>query len=148
MVMSRYVLKGSNPCASERKAQSSVEFLLIFIFLLIALLVMSLITFQKSSNILSEQKDYEANEFLREVADKINMVFIEGDGFCMNITLPDTVLEYEYSFLLEGNKLRLSVFGKVYEKPLATKDVVGINNLNSKGMHKLQNKGGTVLIGG
>ncbi|MFH1445365.1 MAG: hypothetical protein ABIF08_02705 [Nanoarchaeota archaeon] len=133
----------------KNKAQSSIEFLLIFAFLIAILLSVSFIVFHKSNSVLDAQNDFEADGLLKEVANKINTVFIEESGFSMNITIPETISGEDYNFSIVGgaNLLRLSIFEKTYDMLLVTEDVVDINKLNNKnGKYLLKNIDSIVYI--
>lgn len=146
MIMFKYHThknKEFNRNSSFRKAQTSVEFLIIFVFLLTALATMSYISFQKSNDILENQKALEAEKTLRTISDKINIVFIEGYGFSMNVTLPQKVYAEDYTFELYENRLTINIFNASYRRLLATENITG---LPQPGINVLENVNGVVVI--
>ena len=140
--MLEYVMEN---IVKNKKAQSSIEFLIIFVFLIMMLVTMSYVAFQKSNNILNNQREYEADRVLKDIVNKINTVFIEGYGFSMNVMLPETIVGHGYVLEIEDNRLKLIIFERVFERLLVTENVIGIDNLEG-GVLLLQNVDGTIII--
>ena len=127
----------------KSKAQTSMEFLAIFIFLLLILVAMSYVSFYKSIDILESRKYFESNNLLKKTADKINIVFIEGSGFSMNTTLPLSVYGQNYTFDIVGNVLKLNVFNRTYDKLLVTENIIGVPH---QGLNVLENIENVIVI--
>ena len=141
MTMSKYQL--NYKYANDRKAQSSVEFLIIFAFLMFFLCILGVMSFQKSNLILETQKDIEAENFLKVISDKINMVSIEGSGFSTNLTIFPRIYDSNYTLNINRNRLELNVFGRFYDKFVLTENITGTLK---PGVNTLQNINGIIVI--
>ncbi len=125
------------------KAQASVEFILIFTILLVALIMGFLINFSKTQEISQSQIKLEADKILIQASNIINTVYIEGPGFTTNTTLPQTILGINYSIQIDNNRLLLFCGSSIFSKPLLTRDVTGTIG---PGQNRVENSEGGVVI--
>jgi len=127
----------------RRRGQSSMEFLAMLVFLMIALVTVSYSILFKSTAIIDTQREMEANRLLKNAADKINTAFIEGDGFSINVTLPYRIYEEDYYIETSGNQIRITAFNKTYDRFMVTGNITGSFQ---GGLNRLENINGVVAI--
>ena len=125
------------------KAQASMEFMLIFIILLIVLSVAIITNLEKITEITSAKTQKDIQSTLSKSATTINTVFLEGDGFSINLTLPETISGYDYEMLTDSNYLIIEFQNSTYSEKLLTANITGVF---SKGTNKIKNEGGRILI--
>jgi hypothetical protein len=126
-----------------RKAQASMEFMILFVLFLVAVSVAMVVSVQRSQIISQAQIDLESNKVLREVADRINIAYLEGDGFSINVTLPERILRLDYTINISSNEVILRLDGSTYVRYLLTNNVTGDA---VKGTNRILNRHGEILI--
>jgi hypothetical protein len=89
------------------------------------------------------QADMEVENVLETVAGKINTVWMSGDGFSTNLTLPEKVAGMNYSIYVKSNYIILSTPYKNYTKTILTNETMG--NLRI-GDNLIKNENGKVGI--
>ena len=127
----------------SRKAQASMEFMILFVLFLVAVSVAMVVSVQRSQIISQAQIDLESNRVLREVADRINIAYLEGDGFSINVTLPEQILRLGYTINISSNEVILRVDGSTYVRYLLTNNVTGDVVI---GTNRILNRNGEILI--
>ena len=125
------------------RGQSGVEFMILFGVFLLAIIIMVFSIWNYVFDINVSTNDLHANKFLDSVSSRVDTVFLEGDGFLTNYTMPDTILGRNYSVSIERGFVFLNFSGRVYVKRLITKNVTG--NLE-KGENTIKNVNGVVAI--
>lgn len=128
---------------SYMKSQVSTEFMAIFIIFIIALTVAVYAGLINTKEITKAKKDLEAQEFIFDIAETINTVYLEGDGFSMNLTLPERISGLQYSVFIDSNYLLLNLSGNFYQQLLLTKNISGVLK---PGINFLKNHNGTIVI--
>jgi uncharacterized protein (UPF0333 family) len=127
----------------SKKAQAATEFLILFMILLAALTVAMYMTIQRSSDLTSTKIGLESMNVLNDASSKINIAFLEGDGFMINLTLPDQIFGRNYTSTIQSNYISLLVVNITYSKALLTENITGSLN---KGINLVENKNGVVVI--
>lgn len=125
------------------KAQSAIEFMMIFVLFLAALSVGLFISWQKTGEVASSTIDAKALETLNLVASKIDTVFLEGPGFSTNLTLPEAILGTNYSIITQPGAALLYLSGRSYFDTILPRNVTGTPH---PGVNTLMNEGGVVVI--
>ncbi len=125
------------------RAQTSTEFITMFMVLLAALVIISIVSYSQINAVGRYQFDVEVEKILSEIELKINTAFLEGDGFIINMTLPDRIFSRDYSVGIGGNEVILSVEGITYTKKVLTKDITGVPQ---KGLNTIRNEAGMIII--
>ena len=120
-----------------------MEFMILFMLFLLAVSVAMVVSVQRSQIISQAQVDLESNRVLREVDDRINIAYIEGDGFSINVTLPEQILRLGYTINISSNEVILRVDGSTYVRYLLTNNVTGDV---VKGTNRILNRQGEILI--
>ncbi len=128
---------------SRFKSQITIEFLIITGIFLLALIIGVFISFSKIQEMREIQNDMSALNFLNKVSDKLNTVFLEGNGFEANLTLPSTLSGFDYDLTIYSTTMILEINNKTYEKILLTGNIS--QNL-SKGFNILKNENGRILV--
>jgi hypothetical protein len=125
------------------RAQTSIEFMVLFGIFLAAILVMVFVVWSYVFEINASTTDLNANAFLNRVSSKVDTVFLEGHGFSVNFTLPETVLGMNYSVEIERGFVFLNLSSRIYTRRIATKNVTG--DLKT-GKNIIENVNGIVVI--
>ena len=120
-----------------------MEFMILFVLFLVAVTVALAVSVQRSQIISQAQIDLESNKILREVGDRINIAYLEGDGFSINATLPERILRLDYTISISSNEVILRLDGKTYVKYLLTNNVTGDF---VKGTNRITNRNGEIII--
>jgi uncharacterized protein (UPF0333 family) len=127
----------------SRKAQLSMEFLVLFIIFLIAVSIALVSSINRSKAIMQAQIDLETERAISNLADKINTAYIEGDGFYMNLTLPARIYRINYTIVVNANQVILNLDNTSYVKQLLTDNITG---QPAKGINTVYNIGGEIFI--
>jgi hypothetical protein len=134
------------------KLQSAFEFMMIFAILLLALVLILGSVNESVRGMRYSKIEIESLAFIENARSKINTVYLEGDGFSLNLTLPENLTVkisdrpelFYYTFIIDGNSIILDVYGfNNYVKTLLTEDVNGSLRI---GTNSIRNVGGTVVI--
>jgi len=125
------------------KAQASAEFVLIFMFLLAALVIGVMMSYNKTYEVSQSQIRLESDKILIKAANSINTAYLEGSGFSINITLPETLLGLNYSMQIDNNRVLLFYNNMTYSKSLLTRNISG---QIAPGNNLIENLGGDVVI--
>jgi len=133
----------SRSAGQYRKAQVSMEFMLLFILFLVALATALAVSMNRSHAISQAQIDLASGNVIRSAADKINTAFLEGHGFSTNITLPERIIRMEYTIDLNSNEVILRVGDNTYIRKLLTPDVSGSF---VKGTNRIMNINGSIVV--
>ncbi|MBI4175676.1 MAG: hypothetical protein HY518_00590 [Candidatus Aenigmarchaeota archaeon] len=128
---------------TNAKAQATVEFLAIFIILLAAITVAAIISLQKTQLAYEDQTEIEASKLLNSIVTKINSAHIVGDGFSINITLPQDMFTYNYTVTFDSNNVIIQVNGAAYLAALLTSNITGTLG---PGVSTISNVNGGIVI--
>jgi len=126
-----------------RKAQSSVEFMLIFMLLLLVLALAAWISGTKTTEINTIEKNLEIGRVLDDMKNTIDTVYIEGNGFSTQLEMPYKIYDLNYTMMIYRNQVLIDVEGFTYSKVIMTYNVTG--NF-SYGKNYLKNENGFVVI--
>jgi hypothetical protein len=125
------------------RAQVAVEFMIIFGIFLVALIIILIAVWSDVADMNRANIELSVNNLLEKVSSKIDTVFLEGDGFSSNITIPETISGLNYSIGMFNGAIWIEVNNITYSKNLLTKNVTGSFN---KGQNLLRNENGEVII--
>lgn len=124
-------------------AQSAMEFMMIFMIFLLVLGVGVLVSMGKTQEISNSQINLEITKILNSAVNKINMAFLEGSGFSINLTLPGKIFGMNYSIDIDSNYILLTLNNITYSKRMLTQNITG--NLNM-GTNLIRNENGEIKI--
>lgn len=124
------------------KAQVSVEFIIILIILLSAISIISVVSIIKTGEIEIFNLQRETERILEEMSATINTVYLEGDGFITNVTLPQRIRGFNYTVLLSSQFLIITVQNTSFSTHLFT----NVSGEFVKGSNTIKNENGEVKI--
>jgi hypothetical protein len=122
-----------------------MEFMILFILFLVAVGIALAVSVNRSNVISRAQIDLESQRVLMDVSDRINTVYLEGDGFSINVTLPDSILMMDYTVEISSNQAVLRIDGTTFVRNLLTDNISGAV---SKGTSTFLNQDGQIIITG
>lgn len=96
----------------EEKGFLSIEYLFLFFILLV--IAISFLFYVESVSINNEnsQLNAESRLFLDSIADNINQVNSNGEGFIKQINLPDSISGKSYLIEIKSNEILIDIDGK------------------------------------
>jgi hypothetical protein len=127
----------------EREAQSSVEFMLIFVLFMTIITVVVVAVLQNTEGIFSSTLGLEVENTLSLVKSRLDTAYLEGSGFSTNFTLPQTLMAFNYSVNISSKFLIMEVNNQTYSKMLLTNSTTG--GLR-KGENMVKNMDGVLVI--
>lgn len=127
----------------RQKSQAATEFMILFMILMVAFSVALYMSVQRSQSLTDTEIGLESMKVLNDASNKINIAFLEGHGFLINLTLPGKIFNRNYSINIKSNYMVLEISNTTYFKSLLTDNITG--NL-SKGINLIKNKKGAILI--
>jgi len=120
-----------------------MEFMILFVLFLVAVGFALVVSVHRSQAISQAQVDMESDKTLRNVADRINTAYLEGDGFSMDVTIPERILRMEYTINISSNEVVLRLDGGTHVRYLLTDNVTGEI---VKGTNRILNQNGEIII--
>ena len=127
----------------KRKLQSSLEFILVFSMLLSVLAIGATVSWIRIYGISEASKNLEISNLLDDIAGKINIAFLEGDGFSINVTVPQNILGKDYSITLYKNNVVIYFANATYSKSVLTENITGTIR---KGINIVTNRDGEIVL--
>lgn len=124
------------------EGQVSVEFMMIMMLLLGAIAIITTVSFTKSNDIETLSLQREAGNTLSEISTKINTVYLEGNGFSSNITLPDRIRGFNYTITTQSNFVIITILDISYSKTILT----NVSGTLVHGENKIRNVNGEVQV--
>ncbi|MFH0956440.1 MAG: hypothetical protein V1813_01110 [Candidatus Aenigmatarchaeota archaeon] len=124
--------------------QSAFEFMFIFGVLLVATAFGMWVSGIKAGEVSETMRQLEIDDFLTSLSEKINTAWIEGEGFTMNATIPETIAGMDYTLDITSNHITLFVGEKYYLKQIIAANVTG--TFVKGGTSRLTNTGDGILV--
>ena len=128
---------------SGKKAQVSIEFMILFIFFLGLLSFAIVSVMQNVQDISASSVGLEAQKTLSLMRSKLDTAFLEGDGFSTNFTLPQKIMSLDYSVNVSSGFALIEVNNLTYSSPIIARNISGGPR---KGENALRNSGGYLVI--
>ena len=127
------------------KAQSSVEFMTIFSLLLVVVIFATIVSVQNTSSLVEAKKDIEIGRLLEYVGGRIDAAYLAGHGFSSNVTIPETILGFDYTLNTSqgSNVIYVNTSKSDYPRSILTNNVTGEFR---KGENRIRNVEGEVVI--
>ena len=125
------------------RAQVAIEFIIIFGMFLAATIIISIAV---RNNIADEERTYiefEASRIIDLAAGRINTAYIEGNGFSINLVMPEKLGLYDYTLQFDGNMIWLHALNVSYSRKLLTPNITGTL---ASGENKISNVNGIIVI--
>ena len=134
-----------------KKAQLSIEFMIILSILLIISLTVITVVNSRTSTLESKQREYFAKQVALQFSSEINTVYLAGNGFNKTVALPPTLrdgTEYNISTHPEAHIINIEwthIDKRHYQVPIITGNINGtLGNLS--GNVNLSNSLGKIQI--
>lgn len=127
----------------NNSAQSSIEFILIFGLLLIILAIAVNVAWVRIYGISNANRNLEVSKVLDDVSNKINLAFLEGDGFSINLEVPNSLFGQNYTIEIHRNNVVIYYLNSTYSSHLLTENITGTIH---KGDNKILNSRGEIVI--
>ncbi len=126
-------------------SQASLEFLALVGFVLIVLAVASGIYLRERAASAEELLLAESKNALTSLASAINQVYLGGDGYSANLTLPQRIGSYQYNITASSGHLYLKLYGfdLSYSAKILPASVTGSVH---PGTDVISNAGGQVIV--
>ncbi len=129
--------------SSKWKAQMSVEFMLIFILLLTVTVIVAAAAAWNTSGVYLSTMELEAREVLALAKGRLDTAFLEGDGFSTTFTLPQRIMNSDYSINISSRFVFAEVGNQTYSAPLLSNSISGSLK---KGQNTVRNMNGQLVI--
>ncbi len=126
------------------KAQVSVEFLSVIMFLTMAMSVFYVAFQGKSVQYLNEKARDEADFLTEYVATALNAALLAGDGFEKNITLPQSIAGMKYNITVKGGMVMVSYDDNYQFSPTMVNETHG--NFYPGKVNIIRNIGGRIYV--
>lgn len=136
-------VRGTRDCAGSSKLQSSLEFILIFSLLLVILSVGATVAWVRVYGINQANRNLEVTKVLGEASNKIDLAFLEGDGFTTEFIAPSNIFGRDYTIGIHRNNVVIYYSESTYSKSLLTENITG--NI-TKGTNTVTNVNGEIVI--
>lgn len=125
------------------KAQVAVEFILVFMFMMVVLIGAVVIAGQKSAETEAQRMDIEAMAVVYEAASAVNTAHTEGDGFKMDFALPGSIADNTYTVGMGSGSIWVVVQDRSYIEKILTSDITGEMH---PGDNTVENRGGYIYV--
>jgi hypothetical protein len=125
------------------KAQASVEYIILLVVLLGTMTVVLAMSISSTNEINRVNSELEAKNLLDDLVNKINLAVMEGNGFRINITLPQTMLGLNYSVDIDSGTVIVNFVNNTYFRGTLTSNITGTFE---KGENTVRNSNGEILI--
>lgn len=96
---------------SRTNSQVSIEFIMIFFIFILFTSVILIMYVSKNQDLIYRRASIEAQSLLNDIVTTINTAVIRGDGFSMELQLPESVYQSNYSVIINGSWVHLNVTG-------------------------------------
>jgi CDP-diglyceride synthetase len=117
--------------------------MIIFASFLIILCVALILTWIKTEEIETMRFNLESSEIINLASNAINTAYLEGDGYMQNLTLPDNILDLQYSIFISSNIITINHSLGTLSGKLLTENIIG--NL-IPGTNTIENRNNVIFI--
>jgi hypothetical protein len=125
------------------KAQASVEYIILLVILLGTMSLVLTMSISSTNQINRVHSELEAKNLLDDLVNKVNLAVMEGDGFRINITLPQEMLGSEYNVTIDSSTVIVNFMNNTYFRNALTSNISGTFE---KGINTIRNNNGEILI--
>ncbi len=131
------------PSGIKQKGQSAVEFMVFFAIIILLLVVVSYGTQNAVKDINRERYEMSVRDEINSIKNRIDMVYMAGDGFTANITIPDKMAGLDYEINITKGFLLVNISGTLKGAKLMTDNITGIIQ---KGENTISNVNNEMVI--
>ncbi len=107
------------------KLQAAIEFMIILGAFILFLTLMVHVALQKTSEVNQASDGLEAGQVLESASSKLNTAFLEGDGFSINISLPQKLRGKNYTINISNSFLYVNLSNTFYQTRLLASNISG-----------------------
>jgi hypothetical protein len=136
----------------SKKAQLSIEFLILLSFILIFFLIVLAVVNQRSAITNQEITNLYAKSVADQLSQEINSIYLGGDGLSKSVNLPEQLqdnTDYYVNILPDSKQVRIfwtrEDNEQFYSAPLVNSNMAGML-INLSGQVNLTNNNGIVTI--
>lgn len=127
----------------REKGQSAIEFMVYFSILMIILIA---VIYSNQSSVIKINENLREdgiNGMLEDIGSKFDMAYTGGDGFFVNVTVPEMVSGSEYIINVSNGFIFVNVSGDIFSRKILTDNISGTLH---KGKNMLENNNGMIVI--
>jgi len=117
--------------------------MILFGILMVILLVIAANSQKSMTDMTEERKNIMIDDEISLIKSEIDRVFIMGDGFSTNITIPDKIAGYDYEISITNDFLLVNMSGTLKGRKLMTDNITGSL---AKGKNTITNNDGELVI--
>ncbi len=125
------------------KLQAAIEFMIILGAFILFLSLMVHVALQKTSEVNQASDDLEAGQVLESASSKLNTALLEGDGFAINLSLPQKLRGRNYTINISNSFLYVNLSNTFYQTRLLASNISGSLR---KGENMVSNRGSVLYI--
>ncbi len=128
----------------KKKAQSSIELVMVVCMVSLIFSVFYTNMLQKNMNLKADRLDQNSRQLSYYIAYELNNVYVQGDGYSRNFTLPQKILDYDYNVSVFDNIVY--VFIETNNTYLKKTIPINISGNFTGGLNCLFNKKGIIYV--
>jgi len=128
------------------KGQTAVEFMTIFFLMLLVLLIVSSTAVTNTENLRISRIEVEAEAVLNDLSAALDSAFLVGDGFSMNVTLPEKIMGLNYSVIVAPGMIAVNIDKNTYFRNILSRNVSNLTEILPGETFTVKNRDGVVLI--
>jgi len=127
----------------NRKGQVGIEFMMLVLFILIVFAIFYLDISSKQIEFREYKMSREAEYIADSIAYQFNIAFAESDGFSMNFTLPNSIVDADYNISIEDRIIYVIWNDKFVFSEVILDDITGVPAV---GKNQVSNIGGVLYV--
>jgi hypothetical protein len=128
---------------SGAKAQVAIEFMVIFAIFLVAVTISLFFVWENASEMNTAAIESETRVVVNAIAGKLDTVYLEGDGFSTNLTVPQLISGMNYTLELTAGTVWVTLENRSYGRVVLPSNISGTLR---KGVNILRNSNGMIVI--
>ncbi len=129
--------------SNSKKGQASLEFVVMFVFIMVFFAVTLSSIMDHRSFLQSHQESVEGVRIADRIGYELDMVLAKGDGFYRNFRIPETVDGHEYSVEIIGGEIVVRWRGRTVFSSTSAQTV---NGSITGGENFLRNNEGVIEV--
>lgn len=143
MSISRWDRRRNLSSASVKKGQAAIEFIIVFTILIAVLIAVTYNSHLTANDINSVAAEGALTDALDSMKFEIDTVYLGGDGFSSNITIPDEINGKNYTVNITNGFIIVNISGDIKNTQLMTNNISGTLK---KGVNVVKNVGDSLVI--
>jgi CheY-specific phosphatase CheX len=123
--------------------QVAIEFMVIFAIFLVAVTISLFFVWENTSRMNRATLESETRVVANAIAGKLDTVYLEGDGFSTNLTVPQLISGMNYTLELTAGTVWVTLENRSYGRVVLPSNISGTLR---KGVNVLRNSNGMIVI--